>query len=222
MTTIALGNRILVQRRFGDEQWDVREFVRPDTFMIETICQEIPFGNAPFHEWAWVVSNIAYPRAGRWGPDLHRRLSYGGPFAAQIQYVSTDYWNLPSETLRDGRGDCEDTAILLTSLLMCRYPNAAYYVTIGYLEDPKSKELLGHAWTTDLRTPGRPTVWDTTVGQPLPKWAGVPEKLPYVPVFRFNHRMAFWVNRQLPPPVPVEIAQKAQILATHLQALVVQ
>ncbi|GAI61142.1 unnamed protein product, partial [marine sediment metagenome] len=51
-----------------------------------------------------------------------------------------EFWQVPSETLVSKMGDCEDTSILLTSLLRCVGIDA--YTAIGeYLG-------YGHAWTT--------------------------------------------------------------------------
>ncbi|NIQ06637.1 MAG: hypothetical protein GWO20_13195 [Candidatus Korarchaeota archaeon] len=54
-----------------------------------------------------------------------------------------EYWQLPRETLRSGKGDCEDQAILLCTLLRARdYSAKDVFVIMGYGEE------VGHAWVT--------------------------------------------------------------------------
>jgi hypothetical protein len=58
------------------------------------------------------------------------------------QYESSDFWQLPKETIHIGSGDCEDFALLTASLLRCAgYRSDEVYVLLGYNE-----ESLGHAW----------------------------------------------------------------------------
>ena len=51
-----------------------------------------------------------------------------------------EFWQTPSETLR-GSGDCEDTSILLTSLI--RAGGSPAHVALGNLQG------LGHAWVVN-------------------------------------------------------------------------
>lgn len=64
--------------------------------------------------------------------------------ASNIKYETDsggDYWKLPRETIRDKKGDCEDYAILLCSLLRrAGYTTDRVYVIGGY------QGSNGHAW----------------------------------------------------------------------------
>jgi len=65
----------------------------------------------------------------------------------EITYAhdSGEYWKLPRETIADGRGDCEDQAILLCSLLRAAgYDENSAFVIVGTLE--QGGESAGHAW----------------------------------------------------------------------------
>ena len=201
---------ILLRRRFGDEVWDVREWVTPRAWMVRQVAEAIGPADFPRAQWAWVVRNIRYPASGVLGVDAHRILAYRGPHP--VVYETRDFWNLPSETLRDGRGDCEDSAILLVSLLRALRPEAPVYVSVGYFEG------LGHVWVTD-HSSGAPRVYDTTVGDPRPEYAGMAEAPPYLPVFRFNDATALWVRLDVPPPVPVDTRDKVQALTAYLRCL---
>lgn len=57
---------------------------------------------------------------------------------------TSEYWQLPAETLRLGTGDCEDFAILLCTLLRAYgVPADEVYVGAGFPKDPTSP---GHAF----------------------------------------------------------------------------
>jgi len=99
----------LVNVRYGG--WhDLREFVQPSNPDVLAIYSQI--GSDYWSLYDFVCRNIDYRR------DIG------------------EFWLTPSETLR-GYGDCEDTSILLTSLLR-NFTNA--HVTLG------SFQGYGHAW----------------------------------------------------------------------------
>lgn len=59
----------------------------------------------------------------------------------EVLFDKINYWQLPRETLAKRKGDCEDQAILLCTLLRARgYEPDEAYVILGYGEDS------GHAW----------------------------------------------------------------------------
>lgn len=70
------------------------------------------------------------------GPDVWSCLDF---VCRNISYRKDvgEFWQLPSETIATGQGDCEDSAILLTSLLK-NFTNA--YVFLGNYQG------WGHAW----------------------------------------------------------------------------
>ncbi|MBA7585435.1 hypothetical protein ES708_27414 [subsurface metagenome] len=105
----------LVNVRYG--QWhDLRDFIQPSNPNVLAVY----YGIGP-DSWAlydFVCRNINY------------RSDVG------------EFWQTPSETL-EGYGDCEDTSILLTSLIRAGgAPNC--YVALGSLGN--GQENYGHAW----------------------------------------------------------------------------
>lgn len=102
----------LVNVRYG--QWhDIREFIQPDNPDVLAVYSQI--GPDTWALYDFVCRSIDYRR------DIG------------------EFWLTPSETLK-GYGDCEDTSILLTSLIRAGgAPNC--YVALGSLEG------YGHAWS---------------------------------------------------------------------------
>lgn len=82
--------------------------------------------------------------------DLAAILYQGGNFVkdaqdfvhSEVKYKSErgDFWQMPVETLEKGVGDCEDSSLLLASLLLCYLPSEDVYVVAG---DWKGD---GHCW----------------------------------------------------------------------------
>lgn len=95
-----------------DGQWyDLREFIQPSDPDILAVCHEI--SPDAWHCLDFVCRHVAYKSEVR------------------------EHWQFPAETLAREQGDCEDTSILLTSLLR-NFTNA--YVALG------SFQGFGHAW----------------------------------------------------------------------------
>lgn len=113
-----LGSRVqyrdgqyLVSVRYPGQWNEIREFVQPDNPDVIAVYSQI----GP-HVWNcldFICRNISYRR------DIG------------------EFWQLPSETIARGKGDCEDTSIFLTSLLR-NFSDA--YVVLG------SYQGWGHAW----------------------------------------------------------------------------
>jgi predicted transglutaminase-like cysteine proteinase len=81
--------------------------------------------------------------------DFNRIVDWVGSNVSDVSDKSvhgvSDYWQLPSETLSLGTGDCEDYAILLTSLLRAYgVPADDVYVAIG-----KTSTDEDHAWVVE-------------------------------------------------------------------------
>jgi len=92
-------------------------FITPDDPEVSTIVQEITSKYSEVELWKayaamfqWIIGNIKY--------------SVDSPMPLLPESINGtlewrgDFWRLPAETIRDGAGDCEDTAVLLTSMLL--------------------------------------------------------------------------------------------------------
>lgn len=102
--------KYLVSVRFPGEWSDLRDFIQPSDPEVASIYRGI--GPDYWALYDFVCRNVDY------------RTDFG------------EFWQLPGETLR-GAGDCEDTSILLTSLLR-NFTNA--HVALGVYQG------YGHAW----------------------------------------------------------------------------
>lgn len=113
-----------INLRAGIEQ-DSRSFITPDDPEISAKVLEITGGYSEEKLWKdyarlfqWTMKNIKY--------------SLDSPVPILPESVDgtlewgKDFWRTPVETIRDGTGDCEDIALLLTSMLLNynqrRYP----------------------------------------------------------------------------------------------------
>jgi len=166
-----------VRRRYGNEIWDVRQFVQPGTPGVVRLVKMFPLSREKFilAAWQWVVNNIKYPPGPPEENDRHYREAYLPP--ALSREVTYDYWNFPAETLALGVGDCEDASILLCSILRHRLGPNEVFVTVGEFEN------FGHAWVTV-----NGIVLETTPGQGI-NYTPVPERPPYRTLLRFNDRL---------------------------------
>ncbi|GAJ02274.1 unnamed protein product, partial [marine sediment metagenome] len=102
--------RYLVSVRWG-QRYDLREFVQPDNPDVVESYSQI-------------------------GPDVWGCLDF---VCRNIDYTRDigEHWKFPSETLASGQGDCEDSSILLVSLLN---NFTSSYVVLGDYQG------YGHAW----------------------------------------------------------------------------
>ncbi|MBA7535588.1 hypothetical protein ES705_27846 [subsurface metagenome] len=108
----AQDGQYLVSVRYPGQRHDLREFVQPDNPDVLAVYSQ--YGPDYWSLYDFVCRNINYRR------DIG------------------EFWQTPSETLK-GIGDCEDTSILLTSLIRAGgTPNC--YVALGNLGG------YGHAW----------------------------------------------------------------------------
>ena len=145
---LALGQRVyqngqhLVSVRFPGQWHDLRDFVQPSNPDILAVYSQL--GPAPWALYDWVCRNIDYRR------DIG------------------EFWQTPGETLASNLGDCEDTSLLLCSLLQ-NAMNA--HVALGSLEG------YGHAW---CQLNGE--ILETTYTSARP----VPDPKDYCPYVYFN------------------------------------
>ena len=135
----------LVSVRYPGQRHDIREFVQPDN--PDVVAAYSRYGPDPWSLHDFVCRNIDYRR------DIG------------------EFWQTPSETLR-GYGDCEDSSILLTSLIRAgRSPNC--HVALGNLGG------YGHAW---CEYNGQ--ILETTYTSARP----IPDPQDYCPYCLFNDR----------------------------------
>ncbi len=106
-----LDGQYLVSVRYPGQWHNLQDFVQPNNPDVIAIYSQT--GPDPWALYDWVCRNIDYRR------DVG------------------EFWQTPPETLR-GYGDCEDCAILLTSLIRGGVPDC--YVALGSLGG------YGHAW----------------------------------------------------------------------------
>ena len=110
------------------QHYDIYEFITADDPSVQQITTQITGGWSNTSDWNeywtdtkalydWVVSNITYNYDGYY-PILP--LSLPG----NVTFI-TEMWQFPNETLSVKRGDCEDMAILLCSMIR-------YYVEDNY------------------------------------------------------------------------------------------
>jgi predicted transglutaminase-like cysteine proteinase len=111
----------------------------------------------------------------------------------------SEYWQLPSETIKLRTGDCEDFAILLCSLLRAYgVPPDQAYVAVGYEEG----QTHGHAYLVEKWYQG---VWRITEPQ-AGAWAGVfimdwATAVSYETLYCFNDQRCIKGLPTLPPGV---------------------
>jgi len=122
---------------------DLRDFIQPSN--PDVLAEYSQIGPNYWALYDFVCRNISY------------RLDVG------------EFWQVPSETLR-GYGDCEDSSILLTSLLR-NFTNA--YVAVGEYQG------YGHAW---CQSAGQILETTYTFAQP------VPDPQDYCPYLYFDDR----------------------------------
>jgi len=181
---------VTVRRRFGKEEWDVRQFVQPDTPGVIAIARS--FSSLPkdkFIEaaWGWVINNVKYPPGDLEVADRHLLEAFTGE--ARRRYVTYDYWSFPAETLTTGYGDCEDVSFLLASILRNRLSENEVFVTVGTFKN------FGHAWVT--LSDG--LVLEATSSPEAPRrYVAIKEKgSPYNPILRFNDKKILKTQQQL-------------------------
>ena len=96
---------------------DGQRFITPDDPVISAIVQEVTGGYSTEDLWRdyadlfrWINMNVRYT------PDYPTPLLPKSVNGA-LEW-GDDFWRTPIETIRDGSGDCEDSALLLVSMLL--------------------------------------------------------------------------------------------------------
>lgn len=192
-----------ILKRFDNEVLDVREFIRPETYMVQQLIHNNGWdqlNNKTFIEraWAHTVKEIDYPEFERedfLDVDFHALSAFtkktGNPDTVEprLEYTTFEFWSYPSEVLRDKIGDCDDTSILLTSILRNRLSEDQVFMTVGFFED------FGHTWVT-IFNQNEPIVLETTSNNVIEtRRMNVSEESPYKAVFRFNDQKVVEVQK---------------------------
>jgi formylglycine-generating enzyme required for sulfatase activity len=119
---------------------DVRTFISAPDAVLEHIIQREKLACNTYDDSAlavqrYVVKNLIYTSDDKIG--------------------RSEYWLFPFETLAMGRGDCEDGAILITSLLHNILPPQEHWrlrVAAGWVQIAPTAPQGGHAYCTYCRT----------------------------------------------------------------------
>jgi len=152
--------------RWGNEWHYASEFIRPDDGMVVECFEEITAGISDPEDqalacWQFVLEEIDYPLTlvGE-STDVHVLNAYliaQGLFGSSyhISYSQHEFFKYPSEVLgqvsrKTGRrmGDCDDTAILLTSLIRRGLREDRVKTVIG--NSIGSRNEADHAWVECL------------------------------------------------------------------------
>ncbi len=107
-----------------------QRYVQPENSAVQSLAGQLGTVEDCYY---WVARNIKYV------PDYSLGVS--------------EYWQYPSQTIQRRKGDCEDFAILLCSLIRANgTPAEDIRVVAGLV--PSDGEIAGHAWV-ELRYLGR-------------------------------------------------------------------
>jgi hypothetical protein len=108
------------QLNHRSQHYDIEQFITSNDTSVQQTINQVTEGWSDPSDWDeywtdlkalydWVVNNIAYNYDGLF-PVLPSMMS------GDVEYI-TEMWQFPNETLSLERGDCEDMAILLCSLV---------------------------------------------------------------------------------------------------------
>lgn len=125
------------------QHYDASKFITPNNPSVEQTVTQITggwsassnrneFWNDVKAMYDWVIAYIKYQPDGLF-PTLSTELS------GDVQY-NDEMWQFPNETLSLRRGDCEDMAILLCSMIL-RYTGENYWTECITLEGSKSAHM---------------------------------------------------------------------------------
>lgn len=125
------------------QHYDASKFITPNNPSVEQTVTQITggwsvssnrneFWNDVKAMYDWVIAHVKYQPDGLF-PTLSTELP------GDIQY-NNEMWQFPDETLSQGRGDCEDMAILLCSMIL-HYNGENYWTECITLEGSKSAHM---------------------------------------------------------------------------------
>jgi hypothetical protein len=142
-----------------------QRYIQPENTAVQLVAGQLGSVEECYY---WVAQNIKYV------PDY----SLG----------AAEYWLYPSQTIQRKKGDCEDFAILLCSLIRAKgTPAEEARVVAGLV--PSDGEFVGHAWV-ELWYQGTWLPLETaTRGQQAP-----PPFLYYLTHTHPEHKRLYWFN----------------------------
>ncbi len=108
-------------------QIDVRDFLMSSFELPNIIGTD---DEKAYKSLIWVLNNLQY-------------------VTDPIQYHTPEYWAFPYETMKSKKGDCEDGAILLASIMLKnKIPSWKIRLSAGFVFNPFTKQKEGHAYVT--------------------------------------------------------------------------
>lgn len=215
-------NTVVVQKRYGGEYTDVRDFVRPNDVMVQALVSSLrQQGRLTVRgSWEWIAQNITYPAGPAFMEDGHTEIRYhwSFPLFPLPRFLShtNDFWNFPAETIRDLWGDCDDRFGLLESLIY-NVPGitpSGYWCTVGTFDGE------GHTWVA-TQAGGTWIVLETTLKRLPPATIAIHESGPYVPWFRFNRDQVSVVRTSAVPRI-AHLSSKTRKIHAAYQHLITE
>lgn len=176
-------------------KYNLPEYIRPRTAEIAKLATDLTLGaeiqgDKVINCYRWVVEEVDYPwrELPNWlgwlmlFADLH--ILFRHPVRPRLNISLLEHWKFPEETAHDRAGDCEDTSILLCSLLRAAGIEGAW-VNVGTVKI--NGQYAGHAWVT-WGEPGEPEyLFETTLDHlPANPWQFADDWPQYRPELRFN------------------------------------
>jgi len=136
-------DQLRYQINLRSQYYDVTKFVTPNDPSVQQIVTQVTGGWSNPSDWNefwtdvkamydWVVNNIKYRSDGLF-PVLPSSLSGS-------VYYTTEMWQFPNETLSLRKGDCEDMAILLCSMILY-YNGGRYWTECIWITGSKSAHV---------------------------------------------------------------------------------
>ncbi len=172
---------------------DLREWITPaDSQEIRKVITSLGLPHAKergdFDTRAWKVWNF-----------VGESITYRPDHIAQRK---PDFWQFPPETLALGKGDCEDCAFLLASLLVASGISAFCVRVVFGILTPRDGSSVGHAWPIYKDEQGSWGVLESTLDSVPKHWPSADDlgrdgSVPrYYPDICLNQEHVWTVGRQ--------------------------